>query len=83
MLRDENLIMKILQVLEDKEHCRPEIVTIENCKQNVVNYHLLLLRDAGFIEADISGNPGNFNVGVYRLTWQGHDYSDQLYKSKK
>lgn len=82
MRKDTNLIFAILKVLE-KNHPENEIpkVLILGQDQSIVNGHLRMLYNAGFITGIIDKNPTRphlYDIYPCDLTWEGHDYLDSL-----
>lgn len=72
MKRDMDLIRKILLELEKKESITSwTTITIDGYRDDQVNYHIGLLDEAGFIEAE------RYLDGQYmvrNLTWEGHEF---------
>ena len=64
MKRDMDLIREILFAVEKHDDKSGWIrVVIEGHSNEEVNYHLLLLKDAGFMEAAVMGTPGPHRTG--------------------
>jgi len=77
MKRDMELIRQIL--LEIEKHPFTEIpfeVNIEGQSPETVSYHLMLLGEAGLIEAHNMNIQQRFWWQAKRLTWQGHEFLD-------
>jgi len=76
MKRDLMVIYRILEKVEASEFDFTDIpipVILPGVPQQTIQYHFLLLQDAGFIEI-ISNDSGM--LAPTRLTWKGHDYLD-------
>ncbi len=77
MIRDLDLARRILQKMEsrsysDSGHC----IEIEACTSEAVNYHVMLLNDAGLVTAE---DVSNQNVLIWlplQVTWAGHEFLD-------
>jgi hypothetical protein len=79
MKRDMDLIRAILQRVESDESITPaQPLEIPEHTPEQVNYHIALLKDAGFIEAAIDGDLSGAVTSAFidRLTWQGHEFLD-------
>jgi hypothetical protein len=75
MKRDMDLIRKILAMIEDSEDAhgfQPGTITVEGYSPPLVNFHVLLLCDAGLVD----GNPDIHPPRVRRLTWEGCEFLD-------
>lgn len=78
MKRDLMVIYRILEKVESSdfdssEQAIPIPVILPGVPPRMVQYHFLLLQDAGFIET-ICNEQGM--LAPTRLTWKGHDYLD-------
>ncbi len=70
------VIYRILEKVEKSEYDftdGPIPIILPGVPPAVVQYHFLLLQDAGFIKT-IANDQGM--LAPTRLTWQGHDYLD-------
>lgn len=79
MKRDMELIRKLLLVIEDHpEAYAPDSIEVPDYQEDIVNYHLRLLLDAGLIEGRETMIMGQQypKASMYRLTWAGHDFLD-------
>ncbi len=78
MKRDLDLVRKILITIEGKPTLDPVSVEIEGHEFEEIAFHLLLLKEAGFIDAIISQDETDeiINVFVSRLTWSGCEFLD-------
>lgn len=77
MKRDMDLARLIL--LEIEQH--PFIgvgfeLKLEEYKREEITYHIILLAEAGLIEADDASTLANIEWLPKRLTWQGHEFLD-------
>lgn len=80
MKRDMELIRKILLEVEASECLltgnRGVQITIDNIAQAVVDYHVRLLADGGYI---LGLSSGRQDVPLVQgLTWKGHDFVDAM-----
>jgi len=83
MKRDMDLIRKILLDLEKQDGSGLWIkVSIEDHSEDEINYHLRLLKDAGFIEASVLSAGVRSIVQPIRLTWSGHEFLNAARSSK-
>ena len=71
MTRDFDLVRSLLVDLEKEG----EEIYVEHEHGAEVIHQLLIMRDAGFIEAE---DRGFGEVYVRRLTWEGHDFLDSV-----
>ena len=81
MKRDMDLVRKLLAYFEDKaddQHVLTSTIALEGYAADplMIDYHLILLYEAGFI----AGEPSRTNTGrvisvlPFRLTWEGHEF---------
>ena len=75
MKRDLDLIRHILLEIE-KEPYTGDILQldIEGYTPEQINYHILLLADAGLIEVMEASYLGRRAFAPIRLTWEGHEF---------
>ncbi|WP_439259495.1 DUF2513 domain-containing protein [Lonepinella sp. BR2930] len=79
MKRDWDLIRRILLTLEQKADRSPLFSDqIANYDAENVAYHFKIMNDAGLIDGENSSVIGAFNYTAYGLTWQGHEFLDQI-----
>jgi len=78
MKRDMDLAREILLQIEDSSYDGGPIeVNIEGVERSVVQYHLLLLNEAGLIDAIDATHLGSGPEYIpTRLTWLGHEFID-------
>lgn len=76
MKRDMKLCTQILAAVEKQPSLEPTPVGVEGRETQEVNYHLMLLNEAGLIEADQveHANNGQSLWLARRLTWAGYDF---------
>ena len=77
MKRDMDLVRKILLALE--EHSEADSIfelTIPDCEQEVVGYHVMLMAEGGLIQAEDVSDMTDCDWWPRRLTWAGHDFLD-------
>jgi hypothetical protein len=78
MKRDMKVVKAILEFLEGSDEAdgtRSSVLTVDGVAPALVQYHLKLISDAGFVDA---GQQMPSHTTVKRLTWQGHEYLDKL-----
>jgi hypothetical protein len=83
MKRDMDLVRDIL--LEMEKHDAPgtwPTVTIEGHPEQEINYHMVLMKGAGLIEAAVMDTRQGPIVQPLRLTWGGHEFLDSARSSK-
>lgn len=74
MKRDMELIKKILCEVERRCSVKdPRKITVDGYNPDVVEEHIRLSVEAGYIEAQGPWGSQGDNLFVSRLTWQGHD----------
>jgi hypothetical protein len=77
MRRDLALCLAVLEFCEEKNDEGLATVTLENVERGVVSAHVLMLKDAGLIDAERSNSGiAGSSWQVRRLTWAGHDWLD-------
>lgn len=76
--RDMDLIRKILLTVEENpSDSVPRMPTLSGWSDDTVAYHLVLLKEAGFVDGTKSsamGRPTSYMM--IRLTWPGHEFLD-------
>ena len=86
MKRDMDLARSILFVIEaskdDPRGWVEDLGTFGGHSDTEVSYHVKLLYEAGFIEADdlSTAGEGNFRWLAKQLTWEGHEFLDAARK---
>jgi hypothetical protein len=86
MKRDMDLVRQILFVLENRQPDEDEVdIEIDGYSAEEINYHVVILMDAGLIKAkyqqDIHEDiPTWFDL---RLTWEGHEFIDAARDNKR
>ncbi len=83
--RDMDLIREILLQAEGLPAERKNAkIEIDGRDPNEIGQHLLLLQDARLAEVlDSSGVGSMHNVTLRRLTWEGHEFLDQIRNEEK
>ena len=80
MKRDPDLVRNILLALENNASSNDAITAkkmmIDGWNEDEINYHLLLLVEAGYIRVKDSSSDNRTIVFVTRLTWEGHEFLD-------
>lgn len=83
LTRDMDLIRELLIGIEQRPDLdgrnwlrldTPEELGVPGHQLEEVNYHLTLLIEAGFLK----GNFGHQRLLVSKLTWQGHEFLDDI-----
>jgi DNA-binding transcriptional ArsR family regulator len=76
MKRDLDLVRKILISIEQKPNLEPEEITIDGYEFQIVAFHLLILKEAGLVDAVMSEDASGELVGAFaiRLTWDGFEF---------
>jgi len=85
MKRDLELVKYILEYFENKQDWKPEEnLKIDNFDDKLVSYHVDIMYEAGLINGEaITSETGRiYNVLPFRLTWEGHEFLDNI-KDKK
>ncbi|WP_069130672.1 DUF2513 domain-containing protein [Rhodohalobacter halophilus] len=79
MKRDINLIKEILIEIEESGAPKESLdVEIQGRSPEIVSYHIMLMKQAGLVEAeDVSGS-NSFGWIPISLTWQGHEFLDAI-----
>jgi len=80
-----DLVRKILFTVEDLSFPGfPVELKIEGYTSKEVNYHLLILADAGLLSVDHArGGRGDYLWKSIRLTWEGHEFLDAARDNKR
>ena len=77
MKRDMDLVREVLLKVEEMPFDgRFYDVNVEGCSDEVINYHVMLLNEAGLIEAIDLSNLGGPCWKPKRLTYSGHEFLD-------
>lgn len=82
MKRDPDLVRDILLAIEatPKDSLMKEVLPDRD--QREVNYHLIMLAEAGYIRFEASRSSSNpdrlIEVWPFGLTWDGHDFLDTV-----
>ena len=76
MRRDMKLCTQILAAVESQPSLKPTPVGVEGRNAEEVDYHLMLLNEAGLVEAEQVAHPkgGPAVWHARRLTWAGYDF---------
>lgn len=75
MKRDMDLIRQILLELEAMPWPKtPRTLKVSEYDQEEVNYHLLLMAEAGLLKLKGEEKPGGVTAQPWRLTWKGHEF---------
>lgn len=83
MLRDMELIRRILLIIEEKyvdTFLRSSEIPIEGYDVKTIGYHCAILHEAGLV-ANYKGFYADDELqdfGVSRLTWDGHEFLDKI-----
>jgi hypothetical protein len=79
MKRDMDLIRKMLLKIESDEHAfAPDTIEIPSYTQEQIDYHALLLGEAGLaiIKETTGFGDKSPQAIIIRLTWAGHEFLD-------
>lgn len=79
MKRDIDLIKEILIEIEES-NAPNDIVEIDIPKRNqeVISYHIMLMKQAGLLDAENVSGTSSFHWIPISLTWQGHEFLDAI-----
>jgi hypothetical protein len=90
MQRDMDLVREILFQVErdNSDPLKPVEVEVEGYSDVQINYHVMLLAEAGLIEAEDASTLGGSEWIPKRLTWHGHEFleaarSDTIWREAK
>lgn len=75
MKRDMDLAREILRWIEQQEIPKLPILKIDGYSDEVISYHVMLLHEAGLIEA-MNASARVQEWRPKRLTWNGHEFLD-------
>jgi hypothetical protein len=81
MKRNLDLIKSILEYFECKDDWNHEKdLEIENYDSKIVSYHIQIMYEAGLLNGEaVTSNTGRiYDVIPFRLTWQGHEFLDNI-----
>ena len=79
MKRDMNLVRELLLHIENSNDGRNcHVLPPKDYSAEETNYHLLLLLDARFIEANVAEAFDGTSIRVKRMTWEGHDFLEAI-----
>jgi hypothetical protein len=84
MKRDPDLIREILLELE-KENFDGTLqeLSLGRHSDDKVQYHIRLLSDAGYVDAEDTSSHSGISMHVRRLTWEGHEFLDAARDDKR
>lgn len=84
MKRDMDLIRKILLKIEESNGMFFVQGDPDNEDYERHCYHIELLKEAGFLKANITKADGGiyYSCSVTRLTWEGHEFLDNIRDNK-
>lgn len=72
MKRDMNLVRRILLRAEKEQAPFSDLAFVdESTHEKVVDYHIHMMEDAGFIEVDRDTQGGWYRI--IGITWEGHE----------
>jgi DNA-binding transcriptional ArsR family regulator len=83
MVRNWDTVRTILLKLEAAEtaHTTVTLNQVDGIAPQEVGYHMMLLKDAGLIEANILESSTDDAIAMAlarRLTWEGHEFLDKI-----
>jgi DNA-binding transcriptional ArsR family regulator len=77
MKRDMDLARAILLKIEEQPFTGAWVeITIDGYSPDEITYHVMLLAEAGLIDADDVSSIANVEWMPKRLTWEGHEFLD-------
>lgn len=85
MKRDMELIRKILFFLEERPVHKAETeISIEGYERDIIEYHMLLLAQAGLVDFESSKTKNGRIIRAYvlGLNWAGHEFLDAIRTEK-
>lgn len=83
MKRDMDLIRAILLALEEQSaYPRAINLEIEGYDKETISFHIMLLDEAGLIEAFDATTHGSLNWMPQRLTWDGYEFLEAARNEK-
>lgn len=78
MRRDMKLCEKIMTQVERQPSLDLAPVGVEGHEVEEIDYHLMLLREAGFVDAEqVHGSKGQSQWHARRLTWAGCEWLER------
>jgi hypothetical protein len=79
MKRDMELVREILRRVEDHQQAMGWVpLDIPGHSREEVSYHVMLLAQAGLLEATDLVSTAGFLYEAKRLTWAGHEFLDAI-----
>jgi hypothetical protein len=79
MKRDMDLVREILLAVEDSpDQMAANRPDIEGYTDSEINYHLVLLHEAGLIIALIHKGDDQYSAEPVRLTWEGYEFLEAI-----
>ncbi len=83
MKRDLGLVMKILDILAEREEVSViQRMEVEGYDERVVAYHLRRMHEAGLLDAEAIVSPSTesrlISVLPFGLSWAGHEFHDSM-----
>lgn len=84
MKRNMDLIREILMQIEERQHnIEFAPLEIEGHSEEEMSHHIMLLDEAGLIQAEDLSAFGGHEWRVRRLTWWGHEFLDACRDDKR
>jgi hypothetical protein len=84
MKRDMDLIREILLAVEaSPDQMTASLPDFEGYTDSEINYHLVLLHEAGLIIALIHESDDQYFAEPVRLTWEGHEFLEAIKDKSK
>lgn len=85
MKRDMDIVREVLLAIE-REQTRPDVclerIELVGRSDDEVTYNVVLLEQAGLIDANISRYEGGVDYFVRGITWSGHELLDSIRDEK-
>lgn len=86
MQRNLDLAREILLFFEIKDNIKyVKDLEIEGYEKNLVSYHVDMLYEAGYLNGEPTYSQGGrlYDVLPFRLTWEGHEFLDNIREEKR
>lgn len=78
MRREMKLICLILAHVERASACgNIRVPEVPGYEQHIVEYHVELCAEAGYIERTRDGSSGKI-IAIHRMTWHGHEALERI-----
>ncbi len=68
----------MLKIEESDGELASDSVEVSGFERNVLNYHMRLMSEAGFVDGIDATSSSGYALLNVRLTWSGHDFLDSV-----